>query len=566
MNLLVSLRRQFIVQRQFGVRFVSIVVASHGIFIVATTLLDQIAVRHRSHITALLVDLPLLIGMSLIYLSTLLMRRKRTAWLVTVLAYSFYLGLGMANLIAAVGIDDLNPIRIIRVAVLPGLILLLLFALQKEFIVKSDTQGFRVAARFSVIILAVALIYGIAGFSLLDHSDFHQEIRYSSALHYTVDQFDLTTTHPVHPYTIRAKLFTASLSFVSVAAVAYVLLALFQPLKQRLSDQNQPRELLRNLMTKDTAKSEDFFKLWPHDKHYFFDTDKRSGLAYAVHRGVALCLGDPVGDKKAFGNLLSQFEDTCFGNDWLPAFVHVEDTHKKLYERHGYSLQKIGEEGVVDIEHFQTNVVTNKYFRHIRNKFTKQEFTGELLKPPHHTAVIQRLSEISDDWLKRGGREERGFAMGYFSEEYMQQCDVMVVRDAAGTIQAFLNMLPTDFDTQEATYDLLRYTHSSVGNSNDFLLINYIDYLSKSGYTRLNLGLCPLYGLDADTEDSGMIDGLLRFAFANGDRFYSFSGLQRFKSKYEPEWRDRYLAYQSGVRGITKTANALMRSMRVNIK
>jgi phosphatidylglycerol lysyltransferase len=566
MSLLHAIRRHFLIRRQFGVQFVSIVVAAHGFVIIATTLLDQAVMRHNVRITTLLVDLPLLIGMSLLYLSTLLLRRKRTAWLVTVLAYSFYLGLGISNLIAEVGFDDLNLLRLIRVAVLPALILVLLFVLQPYFVVKSDTQGFRVAARFSFIIIVVALLYGVIGFSLLDKSDFHQEISTTAALHYTVDQFDLTTVHPVHPYTFRAKVFTASLSFISIAAVAYAALSLFQPLRQRLlTDQAVDRQKMIDLMTKYPSKSESFFKVWPKDKHYFFDYDDTSGLAYAVHRGVALCLGDPAGRPTSFKSLLMEFEDFCFGNDWLPAHVHVLDTQRTLFEKQGYALQKIGEEAVVSIVDFQANVAGNKYFRHIRNKFTKQGYNSELLQPPHHPAVISRLKEISDDWLSRGGRDERGFAMGYFTEEYMQMCNIMVIRDAAGTIQAFLNQIPADFDTAEATYDLLRYTHSSIGNSNDFLLLSYIDYLQTQQYSHVNLGLCPLYGLDDKSEDSGLIDGLLRFAFANGDRFYSFSGLSRFKSKYEPEWRDSYLAYKGGIRGITKTANALMRSMRVKI-
>jgi phosphatidylglycerol lysyltransferase len=235
-----------------------------------------------------------------------------------------------------------------------------------------------------------------------------------------------------------------------------------------------------------------------------------------------------------------------------------------LYERRGFSLQKLGQEAVVNLEHFQSEVVGGKYFRQINNKFTKQGYSAELLTPPHHTAVINRLRDISNDWLKHGGHEERGFAMGYFSEAYMQACPVMVVRDAAGTIQAFLNQLPADFDSTEATYDLLRYTRSSLGNSNDYLLMQFASILQKEGYQRLNLGLCPLTGLDEPDDDStGLIHTFLRFAYANGDRLYSFSGLYRFKSKYQPEWRDRYVAYQGGVRGFSRSMTALMRTMRV---
>ncbi|HXE10459.1 MAG TPA: phosphatidylglycerol lysyltransferase domain-containing protein, partial [Verrucomicrobiae bacterium] len=450
---------------------------------------------------------------------------------------------------------------------LPFIVLGLLFAFQKEFVVKSDIQGFRSAVRFTIIVLVVALIYGVAGFLLLDKSDFHQEISLPTAMHYTVDQFDLTTERPLQPYTRRARLFTDSLSFVSFAALVYVAISLFQPLRASLSAQTSEREHVRHLLRRYGGSSEEFFKLWPHDKQYFFDDSGECVLAFRAHRGVALCLGDPIGDSGQFPALMRSFKQLCFNNDWLPAFIHVADTHRQLYERHGFILQKLGEEAVLALGHFQKELRDAKYFRQIRNKFVKQGFSSELIMPPHHSAVLERLKVVSDEWLATGGRAERGFAMGYYTTEYIQQCPVMVVRDAAGTIQAFANVVPADFDREEATYDMLRRSKKSLGNINDFLLMELIDVLIGQGYVRLNLGLSPLVGLDDIEKDRrNLIDNLLHFAYANGDRFYSFSGLHRFKGKYEPEWDDRYLAYQEGVRNFSKTMTGLMRVLNVKVR
>jgi phosphatidylglycerol lysyltransferase len=547
--------RHFRVTRRFAARSISLLVGAHGVFILADSLLEQLNIHHGMRlISRLVVDIPLLIGLSLIYLGSLLQRRKYTAWLVTVLAYVFYFGLSINPLLADISQDRLSLLTVVRSVILPAVVLSLLIIFRLDFVVRSDRQGFRSAYRFALLVLLIALAYGTTGFLLLDKSDFHHELTLGSAIHYTIDQFDLTTIHPIRPYTLRAKLFVDSLSFVSTAAVIYAVVSFFQPLRLRLSDQSANRERTHELLRKHGAQSED----------YFFDAEQRSGLAYHVWRGVAVCLGDPAGDHKRWPALLDEFGEVCYQNDWLPVLVHIQDTNRALYERRGFSLQKLGQEAVVNLEHFQSEVVGGKYFRQINNKFTKQGYSAELLTPPHHTAVINRLRDISNDWLKHGGHEERGFAMGYFSEAYMQACPVMVVRDAAGTIQAFLNQLPADFDSTEATYDLLRYTRSSLGNSNDYLLMQFASILQKEGYQRLNLGLCPLTGLDEPDDDStGLIHTFLRFAYANGDRLYSFSGLYRFKSKYQPEWRDRYVAYQGGVRGFSRSMTALMRTMRV---
>jgi phosphatidylglycerol lysyltransferase len=548
---------------RYSALLIGILVGLNGIYILASTLIEQIAAHRGSHLTNIQIDLPLLLGLSVIYLSTLLRRRKRTAWLVTIMAYLLYLGVGITQLLSRTSMHEIHVHIILRVIVFPCIIVALLIAFQHEFVVKSDIRGFGVAARFSIIILLVALVYGVVGFQLLDDSDFHQEIGLTSAAHYTIDQFNITTAKPLKPYTKRAHLFVDSLSVVSVVAVGYALLSLFQPIRARFSDQTSARELLHNLMQRYGAPSEEFFKLWPHDKQYFFDTSGQSGVAFHTYRGVALCISDPVGDPLHFSPLVADFRDMCFNNDWLPAFVHVSDQHRQLYEKNGFTLQKLGQEAVVNLDSFNSGAATNKYFRQIRNKFEKQGYSNELLQPPHHGAVLDRLKVISSDWLSQGGRSERGFAMGYYSSEYMQQCEILVARDAAGTIQAFVNLVPADFDTHEATYDLLRNAQGSLGNINDYLLMNLIKRLHSHGYERLNLGLAPLGGLeDSDDEERTLIDNVLQFAYANGDRFYSFSGLYRFKAKYEPEWQDRFVAYQDGMRGFSRTMTALTRCMR----
>ena len=315
--------------------------------------------------------------------------------------------------------------------------------------------------------------------------------------------------------------------------------------------------------------SEDFFKLWPHDKQYFFDSTGESGLAFHVYHGSALVVGGPAGKKARYRQLLSEFQYVCWGNDWRPAIIHCDDALSKLYKELGYNIQKIGEEAILDLHKFTSETSKDKYFRNIDNRFKKQGYSFEVLMPPHHPAVVARLKEVSDQWLSRGNHLERGFAMGYFSSQYMEMCPIAVARDAADTIQAFLNLIPADFDKEEATYDLLRASHQALPNANDYLMINTSRYLLEAGYARFNLGLCPLVGLkkdETDEEDSGLISSFLGFAYANGDKVYSFSGLYRFKNKYEPDWKARYVAYRGGIGGFSKAMNALMRTMSLTAK
>ena len=516
--------------------------------------------RHSITAHGLRITVPILGGITLVYLATLLKRRKEHAWYVTIGVYTFLLVVNLGSLLDARLDPEPSMANVIRSVALPICILFGLAYYHKEFTVKSDTQSFYQSLRFISLVLAITFSYGIIGFLLLDKRDFHEEISLLQASHYTVDQFGLTTAHQIMAVTYRGRVFLDSLSLVSIVSVGYALLSLFQPLRARFADQTAHRQQMQELLRYNPSSSEDFFKLWPHDKTYFFLDNFQAGLAYHVNRGVALSVGDPAGAQSHLPKLISAFEQQCRTNDWLPAFVHTSPVFTKLYKAHGFSLQKIGQAAIVDVDHFVREVAPGKYFRQIQNRFGKQGYSVELLQPPHHKAVLSRLREVSDDWLALPGKSERGFMMGYFSEEYLEVGPLLVMRDAAGSIQGFINQIPS-YDPGEANFDFLRYSKHAPGNTNDFLLMNFIRLLQESGTKRLNLGLSPLAGFDQPTDDRTVLDSLFSFVYSNGDRLYSFSGLHRFKTKYEPSWEDRYIAYKKGLRGITRTAQALNRTM-----
>ncbi len=551
--------------QRFIVTAVSWLVGIYGLYYIWATLFEQFTVHRLRLLTRFSIDIHLLLGLSVIYLSILLARRKRNALIVALVVLAFIVGQDSLSILSNNGYRHFGEMSLVRTIILPLAIIIALLIAHDEFKVKSDDSAFRNSLKIAIIVLLVTLAYGIFGFLSMDKTDFHQEIGLLSAVHHTVDQFDLTT-NSLHPYTHRAKLFLDSLSFISVLSLGYVALSLFMPVRARIIDQSSGRERVKKLMERYGAPSEDFFKIWPADKHYFFSDQKDAALAYAVKRGSVLVLADPVGNKGSFAKLFEQFHDLCWANDWQPSLIHVDGRYINFYKDLGYQPQLIGQEAVVDISKYFETTARNKYFRNIKNRFNKENFTFELLNPPHHKAVIDRLQVISNEWLSKPGRVERGFVMGYFSEEYIQQCRIAIVRDAAQTIQAFSNIIPShSFNSQEATYDMLRASIEAPPNINDFLLYNVLYKLHEEGYRYYSLGLSPLVGLDETSDENNLISSVLRFAYINGDRIYSFSGLHRFKDKYDPIWSDRYLAYMGGVRGFTKMANGLLSVMKVKI-
>jgi phosphatidylglycerol lysyltransferase len=546
-------------------QIIAYTVAFHGLLVITTILAQDLSAHHGYELSLRLSNftfgVPLVIAFTMIYISVYLRKRKWTAWFAATALYGTALVLGTARLFLLHAGQIYRPIHVMTAVVLPAVILAGLLLSASWFTVRSDIRGFAASVRLIILSMLVMTVYGTTGFVVLDKSDFHQEISIPVATLRTIDQFGLITDD-LTPYTRRAKVFQDSLSIVSIMAVAYGLASMFQPLRARFSHQAANRKLARSLLEEYGGNSEDYFKLWPHDKMFYFDRNRQSGLAYAVHRGVVLVVGDPFGDSRAWPRLLREFNEFCFTNDWTPAFVHLTPQHHATYKEYGYAVQKIGEEAIVDLKKFTEETARNKYFRHIRNRFEKQSYYAKLLMPPHDAKLIQRLSEISSEWLAQPGRQERHFLMGSFTAAYMQQSPLFVLFDKDDVPQAFLNQVYS-YDKPEANIDLFRHSATAPGNSNDYLFMRFMEELHKQGFKRLNLGLCPLSGLDASDEQRSVIDSALRFVYANGDRFYSFSGLRKFKDKYDPSWQGRYVAYRGGMRNFARVVAALNKAMKV---
>jgi phosphatidylglycerol lysyltransferase len=550
----------FKISRQGWLNFIASLVALSGLFTLSTTLFE---LKHLKHARIVIADahFTVIAGLSLVYLAMLLRRGKHNAWRVAVIVFGGLLIRSLRHFVFDINFDEAYIFHAFTALILPASTLGLLILTRDLFQVKSEVLSFSIALRRACLILAVACLYGVGGFLLLDQKDFYQEISFPSAVHYTVDQFGLTNNHIV-AHSKRSVLFVDSLAAVSIASAFYATAAFFAPIRFRLSRHQPEYKAALDLVAKHSTTSEDFFKLWPRDKAYFFNQQQSAVIAYRTAGGVALGVGDPLGPSSQLKPLVRQFEDYCRLNDWTAAFIHTEPRYYQLYDSLGYDFQKIGEEALVDTDKFTRQVSNNKYFRHVNNKFTKLGYSCELLATPHPAEVISRLGQISNDWLARPGRSERGFMMGYFSSSYMQLCNIFVVKDKAGQIQGFINELP--IYKHEANFDFLRHSSSSPGNINDFLMLNFIQNLRQRGIERLNMGLAPLVGLKKDkATESQLINNFLNFAYDNGNRFYSFQGLTRFKSKYEPDWESRYIVYKGGLRGFSKTMNGLMRAMRL---
>ena len=105
---------------------------------------------------------------------------------------------------------------------------------------------------------------------------------------------------------------------------------------------------------------------------------------------------------------------------------------------------------------------------------------------------------------------------------------------------AFANVLGTARN-ELASIDLMRHATDAPNGVMEFLFTALIMQLKADGVARFSLGMAPLSGLEA-RRGASLWTQFGAQIYRHGGHFYNFEGLRRFKEKFDPDWRPRYLA------------------------
>lgn len=366
----------------------------------------------------------------------------------------------------------------------------------------------------------------------------HRDPRLAATATQAIDHFfDYTITQEVNPRAhLHSALLAHAFSSFLLASVGTVLWILFRPSKAILPEQNiHDNKRVEQLLYKHSTSTEDFFKLWPPDKQYFWADNGNGFIAYKIVGSVAFVLSDPVASKTSRQKLLAEYVQWTRSMGLRACFLPVEEASRQLYADSHLAPIQIGSTAVVAVQPFLATTSRTKWWRWKKNRAVKEGYEYRVAQPPHTTAFLTQLQSVSNAWLGQGGRQEHGFALGYFDEAYLQRCPIHFLQDATGNIIAFTNQLPTFRPSQTVTIDLLRYVPEA-SDAMPYLLLQTIGSLGS--YTYFDLGFVPFASTDTL---------LARITQTISSGRFSAKGLEQFKNKFDPEWRPMYMYYDGDI-------------------
>jgi phosphatidylglycerol lysyltransferase len=275
------------------------------------------------------------------------------------------------------------------------------------------------------------------------------------------------------------------------------------------------------------------------DKRFLFSDSGASFLMFGVRGRSWIAFGPPVGLVCERLELLWRFRELAdahaaraalyaIGPDLLPEIVDL-----------GFALQKTGESATVRLADFSLQGRKREVLRRNWRKAAEAGAVFEVIEAGHAAFCIQDLKDISDQWLSHHAGGEKGFSMGRFDPDYINEFPCALVR-LDGRIVAFANLWTTA-ERSSFSMDLMRYGEAAPKNIMDFLFVELLSWGQQQGYEAFEFGMAPLAGLQGRPL-APLMTRVGRLLFERGEDIYNFQGVRRYKDKYDPIWSPRYIA------------------------
>lgn len=279
------------------------------------------------------------------------------------------------------------------------------------------------------------------------------------------------------------------------------------------------------------------------DKSLYYYQEENHDLLFFMYRKKydrIIIMGDPVGDRNSWRPAIRQFLQEADKYGYQLVFYEVSSDLTMLLHEFGFDFIKTGETGLVKLADFTLAGKKQRSQRALMHKFDREGYTFSVVEPPFSDELMKEMKQVSDSWL--GKEVEKGFSLGFFDPEYINQAPVGIVRAKDGQMVAFATFMPTG-GKEVLTIDLMRHSKDAPSGIMDKIFISMFQYGQEHGYTYFDLGMAPLANV-GEYQFSFIEEKVAHFIYEYGYHLYGFQGLRHYKDKYASVWHSRYTTYR----------------------
>jgi len=281
------------------------------------------------------------------------------------------------------------------------------------------------------------------------------------------------------------------------------------------------------------------------DKGFHLEGD--GVLAYRVIGETAVISGDPVAPEGEAPRVLASFQELARRRGWQVAVWGASARHLDAYSALGLRAVCAGEEAFVDPAKFR---LEGRRVRKLRQSVHRLERRGWQIEVFEGRELDEALgSEV--DLLEAAWRLSRrrllGFAMGMgpFDADVRPNDLYLLARSPEGRLRAVMRFVS---HCGKLSLDTMRRLQDTPNGLNEALVCRALEVARDRGVPEVSLNYAGLGHLARDRERSGANTRRLnRIVLRVLSGRFQLERLVRFNEKFSPEWRPRYLVYESRV-------------------
>jgi lysyl-tRNA synthetase, class II len=268
-------------------------------------------------------------------------------------------------------------------------------------------------------------------------------------------------------------------------------------------------------------------------------------LAYRVIGETAIVSGDPVGPDSAAAAVLAQLVGRARQAGLEVSLYGASDRHLPAYRALGLRSVCVGEEAVVDPARF---TLEGRPVRKLRQSVHRVARRGWELTI-HEGRGIDGVLEAEIEAVETAWRAEHphmlGFAMSMGEFELCVRPDDVYVlaRSPEGRLHAVMRFLG---HRGKLSLDTMRRVGETPNGLNEALVCTVLEYARTHHVTEVSLNYAGLGHLVRRAPSGGRLSRTLVGTLMRPLRArFQMDRLVLFNEKFSPDWRPRYLVYES---------------------
>jgi lysyl-tRNA synthetase class 2 len=268
-------------------------------------------------------------------------------------------------------------------------------------------------------------------------------------------------------------------------------------------------------------------------------------LAYRVIGTTAVVSGDPVGPDASTPDVVAQFLRIARSRRWRVALYGNSARHLAGYRNLGLRAICVGEEAVVDPARF---TLEGRAVRKLRQSVHRVQRRGWEITAWDGREIDTEL-EADIDALETAWRATKrrllGFAMGMgeFAPGVRPRDLYLLARSPEGDLRAVMRFA---WHCGKLSLDTMRRVGQTPNGLNEALVSAALQTARDRGVIEVSLNYAGLSHLIRNEPTGNPLRrALMRLVVRLLSRHFQMERLVRFNEKFSPDWRPRYLVYES---------------------